>query len=170
MLILVFSVILGLLPAGGMAAAGAATGTFDPLYMILPLASLTLATLAGYTRHVRNAMVDALSMEHIKTAMTKGATPLRVLFIHALPVAMLPVTTLIALDLGTLMGGAVITESLFSWPGMGRLIYDSILGNDYNVALISLLFVTIMILIGNLLADIGYTWLDPRIRLGADRT
>ena len=77
---------------------------------------------------------------------------------------MLPVVTILALDLGALFSGALVTETVFAWPGMGKLIYDAILGNDYNLALIALLLATLITLLGNLLADIAYSWLDPRIR------
>jgi peptide/nickel transport system permease protein len=77
---------------------------------------------------------------------------------------MLPIVTILALDLGALFSGALVTETVFAWPGMGKLIYDAIMGNDYNLALVALLLATLVTLLGNLLADIAYAWLDPRIR------
>lgn len=161
MLISVFAVSLGWLPAGGIGD----EGEVSLKYYILPILSLTLATIATYTRHIRSATIDIYNQEFIKTAQAKGCSPLRVITHHVLRQIMIPVSTLLALDFGTLFGGAMITETMFALPGMGRMIYDAIMGNDYNLALVSLLFVTFMILFGNLLADLLYSWLDPRIKL-----
>ena len=91
---------------------------------------------------------------------------MRVVWRHALRNAMIPVVTIMALDFGTLFSGALITETIFSWPGMGKLIFDSVMGNDFNLALVALLFATTLTLTGSLLADVCYAWLDPRITLG----
>ncbi|MDA0239109.1 MAG: ABC transporter permease, partial [Proteobacteria bacterium] len=87
----------------------------------------------------------------------------RVIFRHALRNAMIPVVTIIALDFGFLFSGALIVETIFAFPGMGKLIFDSIMGNDFNLALVALMFATVLTLTGNLLADLAYAWLDPRI-------
>jgi peptide/nickel transport system permease protein len=126
---------------------------------------LSLATIAGYTRYIRSAMIESLQQDHIRTARAKGCSEIAVILRHGLRAALPPVVTVLSLDFGTLFGGALITETVFARPGMGKLIYDAILGNDYNLALLSLLTVTVMILIGNLLADLSYAWLDPRISL-----
>ncbi|MGH7005677.1 MAG: ABC transporter permease subunit, partial [Alphaproteobacteria bacterium] len=99
----------------------------------------------------------------IRTARSKGLTERRVIWGHALRNALNPVVTVIALEFGTLFSGALITEQVFSYPGMGKMIYDSILGNDFNLALIGLLFATLLVLIGNLAADLAYAALDPRV-------
>ena len=164
LMITLFAVILGWLPAGGL---GDEEMTFfrSMSYYIMPILTLTLASVGGYTRHIRSSMIEALKADHIRTARAKGCSERHVIWKHALNNALIPVVTLIALDFGTLFGGALITETMFAIPGMGKLIYDSIMGNDYNLALISLLFVTLMILIGNFLADLTYVSLDPRIKL-----
>ena len=160
--IMVFAVSLGWLPAGGMGAADA--GFFAGLkFLVLPVTTLTIASLAGYTRFARAAMIEVLRQDYIRTARAKGLTPRRTLFGHGLRNAMLPLTTIIALDFGTLFSGALITETMFGYLGMGKLIYDSILGNDFNLALVGLLLATLVVLIGNFLADIAYAALDPRI-------
>ncbi|MGB0570457.1 MAG: ABC transporter permease [Alphaproteobacteria bacterium] len=160
--IMIFAVTLGWLPAGGMGAADA--GFFAGLkFLLLPVATLTIASLAGYTRFARAAMIEVLRQDYIRTARAKGLGPRRTLFGHGLRNAMLPLTTIIALDFGTLFSGALITETMFGYLGMGKLIYDSILGNDFNLALVGLLLATLVILIGNFLADIAYAALDPRI-------
>lgn len=163
LLIIVFSVILGILPAGGTATVGE-TGFWDQLrHLILPAATLTLASVGGHTRYVRAAMVEVLRQDYIRTAFAKGLGRRRVLLKHALRNALVPVTTIIALDLGFLFSGALVTETIFAYPGMGKMIYDAILGNDFNLALVTLLFATLLTVLGNLLADLAYAWLDPRI-------
>lgn len=161
-LIIVFAVTLGWLPAGGMGEAGAPWGE-RAAYLVLPVATLTAASLAAYTRFARSAMIEALRQDWIRTARAKGAGPARIVAGHALRNAMLPLVTIVALDFGTLFSGALITETMFGWLGMGKLIYDSILGNDFNTALVALLFATGVVLVANVLADIAYAALDPRI-------
>ena len=164
--IMVFAVTLGWLPAGGMGAPDA--GPFARLeFLLLPVATLTIASLAGYTRFARAAMIEVLRQDYIRTARAKGLGPRRTVFGHGLRNAMLPLTTIIALDFGTLFSGALITETMFGYLGMGKLIYDSILGNDFNLALVGLLLATLVVLIGNFLADIAYAVLDPRISFRA---
>ena len=112
---------------------------------------------------MRAAMIETLRQDYIRTARATGASEVRVLFGHALRNAMIPVVTIIALDFGFLFSGALITETIFAWPGMGRLIFDAIMGNDFNLALVALLLATLLTLAGNFLADVAYVWLDPRI-------
>ena len=163
--ILVFAVNLHWLPAGGTANVGDG-GWADMLrHLVLPVVTLALSTAGQFVRYVRAAMVDVLRMDHIRTARAKGAPEARVIRAHALRNAMIPVVTVIALSFGTLFGGALITETMFAQPGMGKMIYDSILGNDFNLALAGLLFATLVTLASNLLADLAYGWLDPRISL-----
>jgi peptide/nickel transport system permease protein len=172
LLIMLFAVTLGWLPAGGVGTIGAAgfsaTSVGDSLaHLVLPVVTLTLASVAGYTRFVRAAMIEAMRQDYVRTARAKGATVARVLIHHALRNALLPVVTIIALNFGALVSGALITETMFAYPGMGRLIYEAIMGNDYNLALVALLLATVLTLSANLAADIAYGALDPRIRLGA---
>jgi peptide/nickel transport system permease protein len=169
LLIIVFAVLLRVLPAGGMGTLGAG-GIVDTLrFMALPVATLAIAGVAAQTRYMRSAMIETLRQDFIRTARAKGAGPGRVVVGHALRNALIPVVTIIALDFGNLFSGALITETIFSYPGMGKLIFDSIMGNDFNLALIALLFATLLTLVGNLLADIAYVALDPRITFkGAD--
>lgn len=167
-LIIVFAVLLGVLPAGGTALSG---GLVEHLrYLVLPLLALTLAGVGGYVRFVRAAMLEILGREWIRTARAKGVSENGVLLRHALRPAMIPVATLVGIDFGTLFSGALIVETVFARPGMGRLIYDAILGNDYNLALAALLLATALTLLGNLLADIGLVLLDRRLRLGVHRS
>jgi len=166
LLIMVFAVILGVLPAGGTAEAAGGAGFWDSIkFLVLPVASLTIASIGGHTRYMRASMIETLRQDYIRTARAKGLDENRVLFGHALRNALIPVVTIIALDFGYLFSGALITETIFSYPGMGKLIFDSIMGNDFNLALIALLFATLLTLIGNFLADAAYAGLDPRISL-----
>ncbi len=162
-LILVFAAGLGWLPAGGIATAGAG-GLGDYLrHLVLPVATLTLASLGGYTRYVRAAMREALAQDHIRTARAKGASEARVLFRHALRSALIPVATILALSFGSLVSGALVTETMFAYPGMGKLIFDAVMGNDYNLALAALLLAAVTTMLANLAADLAYGWLDPRV-------
>lgn len=163
MLIIVFAVILGVLPAGGTGDLDGEGGWGGLRYLVLPVVTLTIASIGGHTRFMRGAMIEVMRQDYILTARAKGAGTARVVFGHALRNAMIPVVTVLALEFGTLFSGALVTETIFAWPGMGRLIYDSILGNDFNLALVALLLATLVTLTGNLLADLAYAWLDPRI-------
>ncbi len=163
MLIIVFAVILGVLPAGGLGTIGAGGIWDNARYLVLPVASLAIASIGGHTRYMRAAMIETLRQDYIRTARASGASEARVVFGHALRNALIPVVTIIALDFGALFSGALITETIFAWPGMGRLIFDAIMGNDFNLALVALLLATVLTLIGNFLADVAYVWLDPRV-------
>jgi peptide/nickel transport system permease protein len=112
---------------------------------------------------MRAAMIETLRQDYIRTARAKGLSESRVVVGHALRNALIPVVTIIALDFGTLFSGALVTETIFAYPGMGRLIFDAIMGNDFNLALVALLFATLLTLAANILADVGYVALDRRI-------
>lgn len=168
MLIIVFSVFLGWLPAGGIAGEGAGFFEFAQ-YMVLPVATITTLHIGSYSRYTRSSMLETLRQDYIRTARAKGASRNRVIWKHALRNAMIPVVTILALDFGYLFSGALVTETIYSWPGMGKLIFDSVMGNDFNLALVALLFATALTLTANLLADICYAWLDPRIVIGGGK-
>lgn len=167
LLILVFAVGFGWLPAGGTPTRGDAGLADYARHLVLPVATLTLLQVGGYLRFMRAAMIETLRQDYIRTALAKGASPRRVLLGHALRNALNPVVTVVALGFGGLFSGALITETMFAWPGMGKLILDAIMGNDFNLALVALLFATLLILAANLLADLAYAWLDPRVSLAA---
>jgi peptide/nickel transport system permease protein len=166
MLMMVFSVRLGILPASGVATIGDGSLGDRLVHLILPTVTLTVFSIGHYTRYVRAAMMETMRQDFIRTARAKGAGRPRVLWRHALPNALIPVVTIVALSFGSLFSGALVTETMFAYPGMGKMIYDAIMGNDYNLALIGLLFATLLTLAGNLLADVAYAWLDPRISYG----
>ena len=163
MMILVFAVTLHWLPASGIANVGDGGFVDHVRHLIMPVITLALATTGVFTRYVRASMIETLRMDHVRTARAKGVAEPRVVYVHALRNALIPVVTVMALNFGGLFGGALITETMFAQPGMGKMIYDSILGNDYNLALSGLLFATLMTLLCNLAADLAYGWLDPRI-------
>jgi peptide/nickel transport system permease protein len=159
-LILLFAQGLGWLPASGM---GGGDGGDRLRHLVLPVATLTIASIGGYTRYVRAAMRDALGQDHIRTARAKGASEARVVWRHALRGAMVPIATILALSFGSLVSGALVTEEMFAYPGMGKLIFDAVMGNDYNLALAALLLATAVTMLANLAADLAYAWLDPRV-------
>jgi peptide/nickel transport system permease protein len=167
-MMLTFAVVLGWLPAGGIAPAGAPLSE-HVRFMLLPMLTLTIASVGGHARYVRSAMLEVMRQDFIRTARAKGARRSRVIWLHALRNALIPFITILALDFGFLFSGALITETIFAWPGMGKLIFDAVMGNDYNLALVALLFATGLVLTANLLADIAYGWLDPRIVVGGRR-
>ncbi len=162
-LILIFAAGLGWLPASGIASAGTRDLGDRLRHLALPVATLTLASAGGYTRYVRAAMREALAQDHIRTARAKGASEARVVFRHALRSALVPVATILALSFGGLVSGALVTETMFAYPGMGKLIFDSVMGNDYNLALAALLLASATAMLANLAADLAYAWLDPRV-------
>jgi peptide/nickel transport system permease protein len=155
LLILVVAVQWRLLPTGG-------RGTWQQL--ILP--ALTLATLqvALIVRFTRGAVLDAMRQDYVRTARSKGLTELVLFQRHILKNAMLPVVTLIGLQVGTVFNGAVVTETVFSWPGIGRFMVDSISTRDFPVVQVTVMFVAVVFVATNLLVDLAYGWLDPRIK------
>jgi peptide/nickel transport system permease protein len=166
LLIMVFAVGLGWLPAFGLQTFGVDSVIDKARHLALPVLTLTLLSVAGITRYVRAEMIGVLRQDYVRTARAKGVPERTVVWRHALRNALIPVVTVLALDFGTLFSGALITETVFAYPGMGKLIYDAVLGNDFNLALVGLLFATLLTLVGNLLADIAYAQLDPRISYG----
>ena len=156
-LILIFSLWLGWLPVSGRS--GLAS-------VILP--SLTLATglIAVLSRMVRSSMLEVLGEDYMRTARAKGLPPKRVILHHGLRNALLPVITMLGLQLGALLAGAVITETVFSWPGIGLLTIESIQSRDYPVVQACVLLISVTYVLVNLLTDLAYAWVDPRVRLG----
>ena len=154
LMISLFAVTLGWLPA---------SATPDqPISLLLPVATLTATGFAVYTRHMRASMLQNLNGDHIRTARAKGCTENLVLWRHAFKGALAPLVTLLMLDMGTLFGGALTIETVFAFPGMGKLMFDALMGNDYNLALMGFLLLTACVLFFNLLADVLYALIDPR--------
>jgi len=169
LLIFCFAVVLGWLPAGGMLTVGDG-GILDRLqYMILPVLTLTIHSVGGFTRFMRASMMETLRQDYVRTARAKGLSEARVVTGHALRNALTPLVTMVALSFGGLFSGALITETMFGWRGMGKTIFDAIMGNDFNLALVGLLLATGFALLGNFLADLCYAWLDPRVTLSEER-
>lgn len=161
---LLFSVQLGWLPSAGYQSIG--DGSFiDRLrHIIMPAAVLSLATVASWSRFIRSGMIDVLNQDYIRTAYAKGRGEKSVLFLHALRNAMIPAVTVIAVDFVTIISGAVITETVFAWPGIGRLFMESMDGRDYPMLMGLMMMGSLAIVVANIVADICYAALDPRIR------
>ena len=155
MLIILFSIQLHVFPAAG---------AQDPLGFVLPSITLALFSLALVARQSRSAMLEVLGQDYVRTARAKGAPMRTVLVKHALRNALLPVVTVIGLQFGALIGGAVLTETVFSWPGVGRLLVDSIFSRDYPVVQGVVLMLAVAFIFVNLLVDLLYAYVDPRIR------
>ena len=134
------------------------------LHMILPVATITIISVAGYSRYIRSNMLEVINSDYIRTARAKGLSERSILYRHAFKNAALPLATLIGLDLPFLLAGAVVTERIFSWPGTGRLFLDHLELLDYSVLMGLLMLITVAVVIFQLLTDLMYTWLDPRIR------
>lgn len=169
MLIIVFSMNLGWFPAGGTTTVGVTyDSAFDEFldrlqYLILPIISLSAMTIGQWVRFTRAKMLEVMRFDFIRTAKAKGLTGRRVIMMHGLRNALIPVVTIVALGFSGLFSGAIITETVFAYQGAGKLILDSIFGNDYNVAMCSFVLTSFMVLMMNLIADICYAYLDPRI-------
>lgn len=132
--------------------------------MILPVSALAIVNTAGYSRFVRTSILEVLGLDYIRTARAKGLTSRAVLFKHALRNAALPLVTIVGLDIPFLLGGAVVTESIYSWPGMGRLFWEYAQRSDYPVVLGVLLVISTAVVFLTIVTDIVYTFVDPRIR------
>jgi peptide/nickel transport system permease protein len=161
--IILFAVSLSWFPASGVETAGGGGGIDRLRHLVLPVLTLGVAGFGHYMRYMRAAMIGVLRQDWIRTARAKGLSWPQVVLRHALRNAMIPVVTVLSLDLGTLFSGIVVTETVFAYPGMGKLIYDAVMGADYNLALAGLLMATGLTLAGSLLADCAYGFLDPRI-------
>lgn len=166
MVIFFFSVELGWLPSGGRSTIGGDGSLADHLWHLLgPAAVLALVTIAIWSRYARSSMIDALNQDYIRTARAKGISETGVIGGHAMRNAVLPLVTLAGIQLPALFGGALVTETVFSWPGMGRLFLDSLEYRDYPVLMGILMATAFLVVLGSLLADLLYAWVDPRIRL-----
>ncbi len=166
-LIVVFSVELRALPAGGMYQIGAAFSVGDRLrHLLMPVFVLTIANLAEVTRYTRSAMIGALGEDYVRTAHAKGLPGGAVLFRHALRNALIPVITIVGVYLPRAVSATAITETVFSWPGMGQLAVQSAATRDYPVVLGATLAVAVFAVGSSLLTDVAYGYVDPRIRLG----
>lgn len=164
--IYVFSLHLQWLPAGNMYTIGDGSFGDYAIHLIMPSLVLALVNVAVWSRYMRTATLDVIGQDFVRTARAKGLTPRRVLMKHVVGNALLPMITLAGLQLPTILGGALVTETVFTWPGMGRLFLDSLGYSDYPVVMGLLMFSAILVLIGNLIADLLVAFVDPRIRLG----
>ena len=136
----------------------------DPRALVLPVLTLAAVTIASFSRYMRSSMMETLTEDYVRTARAKGAGPRRVLYVHALRNAIIPIVTLVGLSIGAIVSGAVITEDVFNFPGMGKLAVDSATRLDIPVLLGTTFVATVATVVGNLLADILYAVVDPRIR------
>jgi peptide/nickel transport system permease protein len=163
--IYLFSVKLKWLPGGNMYTIGDGSFLDYAYHLIAPCVVLALVTIATWSRYMRSSMLEVINQDYIRTARAKGAPERVVLVHHAIRNAFLPMITIAGMQLPTLLSGALVTETVFTWPGMGRLFLDSLSYRDYPVVMGILMFSAVLVLIGNMLADALYAVCDPRIRL-----
>ena len=169
MLIVIFAVKLGKLPAGGtmttdLPDTGFAAAFIDRIkYLILPVLSLSIQQIGRFVRFARSSMLEVMKNDYIRTAKAKGLSYNVIIWKHTFRNALIPLITILTLSLSGLFSGAILTETVFTYQGVGKLAYDSIMGNDFNVAMVSFIISISMVLIMNLLADILYGFADPRI-------
>jgi peptide/nickel transport system permease protein len=161
-LILVFSIQLGWLPVSGANAGGGRS--IDWHYLVLPSIAMGASLAAILTRMVRTAMLEELGQDYIRTARAKGLSETRVVCRHALPNALVPIVTVVGLQFGALLAGAIVTETIFSWPGLGRLTVSAISNRDYALVQGCLLSIGLTYVLVNLLTDVMYRWVNPRMR------
>ena len=164
-MIYVFSVRLAWLPAGNIATVGDGSLLDYARHLIEPCLVLALVTVAVWSRYMRSSMLEVVNQDYIRTARAKGMRRMQVLLHHSLRNALLPMITVFGLQVPTLLSGALVTETVFTWPGMGRLFLDSLGYRDYPVVMGLLMFSAVLVLLGSLLADLLYVAADPRVRL-----
>ena len=163
--IYLFAQVLGWLPAGGISSGNG--GIIDGLrHLVLPMVVLALVLVAQWSRYTRSAMIDILNQDFMRSARARGLRRSRVLLGHGLRAALVPLVTLAGLQLPTLVGGALVTETVFAWPGMGNLFVNVLGMRDYPVLMAILMVGAVLVVVGNLLADIAVALIDPRIKLG----
>ncbi len=168
LLILLFSVRVHWLPPSGIGQ-GSTLQPANLKYLVMPVITIALSNLSVFSRFVRSSMIDVLSMDYVRTARSKGLMERNVILHHALRNALLPVVTAVGIQFGRLLGGAVVTEAVFAYPGIGRLIVTSILNRDYPVVQATLMLVVIIFLVTNIIVDISYAYLDPAIKFEGAR-
>ncbi|HEY9238206.1 MAG TPA: ABC transporter permease [Burkholderiaceae bacterium] len=172
MAIVLFSARLGWLPSGGMVDISANHTGFAWVvdvarHAVLPAATLATFYLAVYAKLVRTSMLELYGADFIRTARAKGAGETRITLVHTLRNALLPLVTMLGFQIASLLSGAVLVESVFSWPGLGRLAFEAILARDFNLLLGILLLSSILVTLINILVDVLYAWLDPRVQLAS---
>lgn len=160
---LLFSITLHWLPSGGIETIGNGAAPDRILHLVMPVAILSLATIASWSRYMRASMIEVLGQDHIRTARAKGQSGWGIVWRHGFRNAMLPVVTVMALDLVNVVSGAVITETVFAWPGIGHLFITSMNGRDYPVLMGLMMIGSCALVFGNIAADIAYGLIDPRI-------
>ncbi len=165
MVLVLFAVKLQWFPVGGMSTPGQAFSLSNQVWhAILPVSILALYLVAHESRYVRSSMLEVLGADYIRTARSKGLFPSVITWKHALKNALLPVVTVMVMDGAYLFGGALVTETIFSWPGMGRLFIQAITQDDYPVIMVVISLLSVIIVLANILADVLYAVLDPRVQ------
>ena len=166
MILVIFALQLRWIPTGGLSSGEPGAGLLDLLHhVVAPAFVLATLNIAAWSRYLRGSLLEVLGQDYIRTARSKGLSSTSVLVRHGLKNALLPLLTLLGLEAPRLAGGALVTEVVFSWPGIGRLMTQALLTRDYPVLMATFLLMALLVIVGNLAADLAYGWADPRIRL-----
>ncbi len=166
MAIYIFAIELRWLPSGGMYDFGEEGNVLNLLqHLILPLLVLTLVLVASWSRYARSSFLEVIQQDYVRTARSKGLSGSRVLWRHAFPNAVIPLIALLGVQLPTLFSGALVAETIFSWPGMGRLFVDALSMKEYSILMGLVMFTALLVIIGNLVADVAIALIDPRVKL-----
>ena len=168
--IFAFAVKIPIFPISGVRSAGFSGNTFQMMldtlwHMALPVIVMSISGIGSITRYVRAAMIDVLRMDYIKTARAKGLREKVVIYVHAFRNALIPVVTIATAWVVSLFGGSIVIESVFLWPGLGKMLIDGLMQRDFSIVLTMQMFYVVLSLAGNVIMDIAYTLVDPRVRL-----
>lgn len=170
LLVLVFSLQLNLFPSNGMHTKNVHSMLDVIWHMVLPVLAISISKVAVYTKYIRTSTITQLNEEYVMTAVAKGASERRILFRHVLKNCVLPIITIVGMNMGSLVTGSFVIESIFGWPGLGTLCFSSIVNRDYPLMMGTTMLSCLVLIVGNFLADILYSFADPRIKMGGKKS
>jgi peptide/nickel transport system permease protein len=169
MLVVVFAVILGWFPTGGLVSNEVGEGSWTMIqdrmwHLVLPVVTMAVSETAATARYMRSSLLEVIRQDYIRTAHAKGLSEQAAIIRHALKNSLIPVVTVIAISFPRVLAGSIVIERVFSYPGMGKLLFDSIMVNDFIVAMVIVMLLAFTVVVSNLIADLAYAWLDPRVQ------
>jgi peptide/nickel transport system permease protein len=167
--VVVFAVILGWFPTGGLVSNEVGEGSWTMIqdrmwHLVLPVVTMAVSETAATARYMRSSLLEVIRQDYIRTAHAKGLSEQAAIIRHALKNSLIPVVTVIAISFPRVLAGSIVIERVFSYPGMGKLLFDSIMVNDFIVAMVIVMLLAFTVVVSNLIADLAYAWLDPRVQ------